>query len=59
MGGSDHLKEGDKVPSVLFKCRERIPAMEAAGEENPFDWVDKTSEDFFKGKRVVLFALPG
>lgn len=59
MTAADHLKDGDTVPSVVFKTRERIPAMEAAGEENPFDWVDKTSEDYFKGKRVVVFSLPG
>lgn len=59
MAAGDHLKEGDTVPSVVFKTRERIAAMEAAGEENPFDWVDKTSEDYFKGKRVVVFSLPG
>jgi hypothetical protein len=59
MAVGSHLKEGATVPSVTFKTRERIPAMVAAGAENPFDWVDKTSEDFFKGKRVVLFALPG
>ena len=23
------------------------------------EWVDKTSDDYFKGKKVVLFALPG
>merc|ERR1712178_606219 len=27
--------------------------------ENPFDWKDMTSKDFFSGKRVVLFSLPG
>jgi hypothetical protein len=59
MSTAKHLKEGDTVPSVLFKTRERIPAMEAAGAENSFDWVDKTSEDYFKGKRVVIFSLPG
>jgi hypothetical protein len=41
------LKVGDSVPSVTFKTRVRVPAMEAAGDENPFDWKD------------VLFALPG
>eukprot|EP00948_MAST-09A_sp_MAST-9A-sp1_P004295 g4295.t1 len=49
---------GDFVPSVTFKTRVRIGAKD--GEEaNPFDWSDKTSEDYFKGKRCVLFALPG
>ena len=36
-----------RLPDVTFKCR-------VAGE-----WVNKTTEQFFKGKRVVLFALPG
>eukprot|EP00307_Rebecca_sp_RCC1486_P009624 CAMPEP_0119406080 /NCGR_PEP_ID=MMETSP1335-20130426/547_1 /TAXON_ID=259385 /ORGANISM="Chrysoculter rhomboideus, Strain RCC1486" /LENGTH=191 /DNA_ID=CAMNT_0007430139 /DNA_START=38 /DNA_END=613 /DNA_ORIENTATION=- len=49
------VKEGDKVPNVTFKTRVRIPVE----SENPFDWADKTSDDYFKGKRVVLFALPG
>tara|TARA_B110000261_G_scaffold41871_1_gene49127 strand:+ start:293 stop:799 length:507 start_codon:yes stop_codon:yes gene_type:complete len=35
------------LPDVTFKCR-------VAGE-----WVNKTTSDFFKGKRIVLFALPG
>ena len=35
------------LPDVTFKCR-------VAGE-----WIDKTTNDFFKGKRIVLFALPG
>lgn len=26
---------------------------------NDWTWVEETSEDLFKGKRVVLFALPG
>lgn len=38
---------GQKVPQVTFKIRE--------GHK----WVEKTSDDFFKGKNVVLFALPG
>lgn len=49
------LKEGDTVPSVTFKTRVRIES----DEENPFDWKDLTSEDYFKGKRTVIFALPG
>ncbi|GKY95723.1 hypothetical protein MPSEU_000533100 [Mayamaea pseudoterrestris] len=49
-------KEGDKVPQVTFKTRARI---EDPGNPNPFDWKDRTTDDLFKGKRVVLFALPG
>jgi peroxiredoxin len=26
---------------------------------NPFEWKDITTEEIFKGKRVVLFSLPG
>ena len=43
------------VPSVIFKTRTRIDS----DSENPFDWKDVTSEDLFKSKRCVLFALPG
>ena len=48
-------KEGEMVPQVTFKTRTRIEST----EENPFDWKDVTTDDLFKGKRVVLFALPG
>ena len=48
-------KEGDVLPDVIFKTRTRIESE----EENPFDWKDLTTEDLFKGKRIVLFALPG
>ncbi len=39
--------EGKPVPSVVFKTR-------------PHDaWQDLTSDELFKGKTVVVFALPG
>lgn len=47
---------GKKVPNVTFKTRIRD---EAIGGDNPFRWQDKTSADYFAGKRVVLFSLPG
>jgi len=47
---------GKKVPSVTFRTRVRDEAIEGP---NPFRWEDKTSDDYFKGKRVVLFSLPG
>jgi len=53
------LKEGDTIPSVTFKTRTRVDPATAENPENPFDWKDVTSEDYFKGKRVVLFGLPG
>jgi len=44
------------VPSVVFKTRVRN---EALGGPNSFEWKDLTTDEIFKGKRVVLFALPG
>lgn len=38
---------GQRVPQVKFKVRE--------GHK----WAEKTTDDYFKGKKVVLFALPG
>ena len=45
-----------QVPSVTFKTRVRD---ESLGGDNPFKWQDVTTEELFKCKRVVLFALPG
>ena len=41
------MKEGDKLPNVVFKVR----SMGA--------WFNRTTKSFFKGKRVILFSLPG
>jgi peroxiredoxin len=49
---------GDAVPSVVFKTRGRIGA-DGTNGHNPFDWSDRSTDDYFKGKRVVLFGLPG
>lgn len=40
-------KTGQKVPSVSLQVR--------VGH----DWATKTTDDYFKGKKVALFALPG
>ncbi len=40
-------REGQKVPSVVFRTRHN------------HEWVDVTSEEVFGGKTVVVFALPG
>lgn len=45
-----------QVPEVVFKTRVRD---ESAEGPNPFRWQDVTSAELFKGKKVVLFALPG
>ncbi|MCA6611170.1 MAG: peroxiredoxin [Pseudanabaena sp. M158S2SP1A06QC] len=46
----------DTVPSVVFKTRVRD---ESVGGSNPYRWEDKTTEDLFAGKKVVVFSLPG
>ncbi|MGE4131589.1 MAG: glutathione peroxidase [Bdellovibrionales bacterium] len=38
---------GKKIPMVKFQVREG------------HNWVTKTTDDYFKGKKVVVFALPG
>ncbi|MBO9472413.1 peroxiredoxin [Shimia sp. R10_1] len=50
------MQVGAKVPNVVFKTRVRD---EAVGGTNPFRWQDMSSDDYFKGKRVILFSLPG
>ena len=45
-----------KVPQVTFKTRVRDESMD---HENPFRWEDKSSDDIFGGKSVVVVALPG
>jgi peroxiredoxin len=44
------------VPKVTFKTRVRN---EALGGPNPFEWKDVSTDEIFKGKRVVVFSLPG
>ena len=48
--------EGFKLPEVTFKTRVRDDSIDGP---NPFRWEDKTTADYFAGKRVVLFSLPG
>jgi len=45
-----------RVPSVTFMTRVRNDALEGP---NPFEWKPLTTDEIFKGKKVVLFALPG
>ncbi len=47
---------GRKVPDVTFQTRVRDDSI---GGDNPFRWEEKTTADYFAGKKVVLFSLPG
>jgi len=47
---------GSIVPAVVFKTRVRD---ESIGGPNPYRWQDVNSYDYFGGKRVIVFSLPG
>ena len=46
----------DTVPFVTFRTRVRDESVEGP---NPYRWQDMTTHDYFNGKRVVVFSLPG
>jgi len=50
------MKAGVTLPNVTFKTRVRD---ESVGGDNPYRWQDVTTAEYFAGKRVVLFSLPG
>ncbi len=50
------MQAGVKVPTVTFKTRVRD---ESVGGPNPFRWQNMSTDDYFAGKRVILFSLPG
>jgi len=45
-----------RVPAVTFKTRVRD---DSVGGPNPFRWQDVTSNALFKGRKIVVVALPG
>ncbi len=47
---------GRNVPDVCLKTRVRD---ESVGGPNPFRWQDAMTGELFKGKRAVVFSLPG
>ena len=51
--------EGFKIPNVNFKVREGDDSLSEEFCAIGGKWINKTTDDFFKGKRVVLFSLPG
>ena len=50
------MKTNAKLPDVTFRTRVRDESIEGP---NPFRWQDMTTADYFAGKRVILFSLPG
>lgn len=44
------------TPKITFKTRVRNDSLDGP---NPFEWKDLTTDNIFRGKKVVLFALPG
>lgn len=50
------MQVGTPLPDVTFHTRVRDAAI---GGDNPYKWEDKTTADYFAGKRVILFSLPG
>ena len=56
-----HAKEGDVVPDVMLKFR-IIDKSSSCGDDRGqpvLVWKDVPSLDLFKGKRVVIFGVPG
>lgn len=50
------MQQGIKLPHVIFKTRVRDDSIDGP---NPFRWQDMSTDQYFKGKRVVVFSLPG
>ncbi len=48
--------EGKPLPNVILKTRVRD---ESVSGENPYRWEDASTNELFKGKKVVIFGLPG
>ena len=53
------MKSGFKLEKVIFKMRDGDSAKSINECAIGGKWIDKTTDDYFKGKRVVLFSLPG
>ena len=51
--------KGFKIPHVTFRVRDGDIAPDGGCTFEEGCWSDKTTEDYFAGKRVVLFSLPG
>ena len=45
-----------RVPQIIFKTHTHDKKV--CGDD-PFAWVDISTDEIFKGKKIILFALPG
>ena len=46
----------ERLPEVVFKTRIRDESVDGP---NPYRWQDRTTQDIFANKKVVVFSLPG
>ena len=51
--------EGFKIPSTTFRVRSGDSVLEEGCSFDEGTWTTVSTDDYFKGKRVVLFSLPG
>ena len=51
--------EGFKIPQVTFRIREGDTSDNEIACAIGGKWINKSTDDFFKNKRVILFSLPG
>ena len=53
------MKRDLKIPKVTFRIRVGDEVETDGGCAIGGQWLNKTTDDYFLGKRVVLFSLPG
>ena len=53
------MKRDLRIPKTTFRIRIGDEVETDDGCAIGGQWVNKTTDDFFKGKRVVIFSLPG
>ena len=53
------MKRDLQIPTVPFRVRVGDEVETDGGCAIGGQWVNKTTDDYFSGKRVVLFSLPG
>ena len=51
--------KGFKIPKVIFRVREGDISDDETICAIGGKWIDKSTDDYFKSKRVILFSLPG